>query len=193
MAHVVVVFVVQAGLLGCATETDVPSGGGQDPTSSATPESLADCNHGPGSRGDDLQLSSGLHWLEDDHAYDEPGEIFVCINPEIGGTVKVTGPVGVDVSPAEQLVDPAGSGILRFEVRVSPGASGDLKARTISGDTSSTLFGPMVESSDAGWGFREGEEAASVGPPTIARGAASLRPQRRNSYGDWERGNVTVG
>ncbi len=143
MVSVVVLFMVHAGLFGCA--------------SSATPESLAACNHGPGSRGDDLQLSSGLHWLEDGHGYDEPGEIFVCIDPELGGTVTLTGPDGVQVNPAEQRVDPAGSGVLRFEVRVDPGASGELKARTISGDTGSTLFGPVVESDDDGWTFREGD------------------------------------
>ncbi len=150
-------FLVYTALFGCAAGADDPGKGAQDPTSSATPARLGDCNHGPSSRGDDLQLSSGLHWLEDDHGYDEPGEIFVCINPEIGGTVTVTGPEGVDVSPAEQEVDPSGSGILRFEVRVQPGASGELKARTISGDTGSTLFGPAVESDDDGWTFREGD------------------------------------
>ncbi len=30
-------------------------------------------------------------WLEDGHGYDEPGEIFVCINPEVGGTVTEWG------------------------------------------------------------------------------------------------------
>ncbi len=142
MVSVVVLFTVQAGLIGCA--------------SSATPESLAACNHGPTSRGDDLQLSTGLHWVGDNHAFDEPGEIFVCIAPELGGTVTVTGPDGVRVTPAEQRVDPAGSGVLRFEVRVDPGASGEVKARTISGDTGSTLFGPVVESEEDGWTFREG-------------------------------------
>ncbi len=42
------------------------------------------------------------------------------------------------MTPAEQRVDPAGSGVLRFEVRVEP-------------------VGPVVESDDDGWTFREGD------------------------------------
>ncbi len=153
----VALLLVCPGLFGCASVADDPPPGGQDRASSTGPESLAACNDGPGSRGDDLQLSSGLHWLEVGHGYGEPGELFVCIAPEIGGIVTVTGPDGVQVTPAEQRVDPAGSGVLRFEVRVEPGASGEVKARTMSGDTGSTLFGPMVESDDDGWSFREGD------------------------------------
>jgi len=150
MVAVVVAAMVYTGLFGCSFLAD-------DPASTAPPESLAECNHGPSSRGSDVTFPSGLHWLEDEHAYDQAGEIFVCIDPEVGGTVTVTGPEGVEVSPTEQRVDTTGSGVLRFEVRVEPGASGGLEARTTSDGMGSTLVGPSVETDDDTWAFREGD------------------------------------
>lgn len=129
--------------------------GGPSEETQAAPSGLADCNHGPSTRGDDLQFPSGLHWLGDEHAYGEPGVLFVCLEPEIGGTVTVTGPEGVTVSPAKRRVDPDGDGILRFELRVEPGATGRLQARTVAEAGSSTLPGPEVATGESGWSLRE--------------------------------------
>ncbi|PUA81907.1 hypothetical protein C7S10_07620 [Nocardioides currus] len=133
------------GLLGC---------GGDDVV---VPTDLAECNHGPDSRGDDLQFPSAMHWLEDDHAYDEAADLYVCIDPEVGGTVSVTAPDGVEVAPGEQEVATDGDGILRFEVRVEPDASGQILARTESDGLGSGLFGPVVETDEDHWSFAEGD------------------------------------
>lgn len=100
-------------------------------------------------------ISLALHWNDGDHSYDEAADLFVCVLARMGGEVEVRAPDGVEVSPSRQRVDPSGSGVLRFSVRVSPGASGQIEATRRSEDGGGTEGGPEIATDDDHWSFQE--------------------------------------
>ncbi len=135
-------------LAGCSGDADDEAHPGV-----ATPTTFEECNHGPSPHADDLYFSLALHWNDVDHSYDEGAALYVCVNAQHGGEVSVIAPDGVTASPTRQRVDPSGTGVLRFTVRVTPGASGQIYGRTASEDGGGTQVGPEVATDDDHWSF----------------------------------------
>ena len=123
----------------------------------ATPSSIEQCNHPPGPRGDLPGLGGvALHWTAAEHGFDKPGDFFVCLNPGETGAVQVFAPDGVEVTPASQRVPSSGTGVVRFQVRVESGSSGQLEASVTVGGGGATLVVKIVPNDD-GWSFDEPE------------------------------------
>lgn len=126
-----------------------------DADSVTTPTELEECNHGPVPHADDLFIPLAMHWNDGDHTYDEGAPLFVCVSAAHGGEVSVHAPGGVAVSPPTRTIDPSGSGVLRFTVRATPGASGQIEASWDSEDIGGTQTGPEIDTDDDHWSFQE--------------------------------------
>ena len=96
-----------------------------------------------------------MHWKDVDHSYDEGAVVFVCVNPQLGGEALLIVPDGVAVSPTAWHVDPSGSGVLRFTVRVTPGASGQIYGQTKSESGGGSGPGLEVVTEDGHWSVAE--------------------------------------
>ena len=90
-----------------------------------------------------------------DHSYDEGAAVFVCVNPQRGGEAMLIVPDGVAVSPPARHVDPSGSGVLGFTVRVTPGASGQICGQAKSESGGGSGPGPEVVTEDCHWSVAE--------------------------------------
>lgn len=117
------------------------------------PTSPAECNDLGTHRGDGFVLA-GSDWSDDLHDYDEPATVYACVLASNGGTVRfqVTG-TGIAVTPARRQLTAYPSGIVPFEVRVSPGASGRLVMLQRGPGVSSGGPGPTVVAGTDGWHF----------------------------------------
>ena len=89
-----------------------------------------------------------------DHSYDKGAAVFVCVNTQLGGEAMLIVPDGVAVSPTARHVDPSGSGVLRFTVRVTPGVRADLRPDEERERWGAEL-GPEVVTEDGHWSFAE--------------------------------------
>lgn len=133
-------------LVGCRGNAD-------DDAGVTTPTRFEECNHGPRPHADDLYISLALHWNDVEHAYDEGAPVFVCVNAHMGGEASLIVPEGVTVTPERRRVDPTGNGVLRFTVRVNPGASGQVYGRWSSEAGGGSQEGPEVVTDDDHWSF----------------------------------------
>ena len=136
-------------LAGCSGDDDRPDAG------VATPTVFEECNPEPRTHGDGMAIGLALHWKDGDHSYDEGAAVFVCVYPQRGGEASLIVPDGVTVSPTTRHLDPSGSGVLRFTVRVTPGASGQIYGRTESEGGGGSELGPQVVTEDDHWSFAE--------------------------------------
>jgi hypothetical protein len=127
-----------------------------DPTSSprtGPPASPSDCSD-LGTHRVDGFVVAGSDWTEESHAYDEPATVYACVSASTEGTVRfqVTG-TGIAVTPARRQLTAHPGGVVPFQVRVSPGASGRLVMLQRGPAVSSGGPGPTVVAEADGWHF----------------------------------------
>jgi hypothetical protein len=136
-------------LAGCGDDASQPD------YSAPTPTSYEQCNVREPERDDPAMSGLRAHWQPTEHSYNEEASLFVCVPyPRQGGEVKVFFLEGVQVTPSTAPVDPAGTGIIRFAVRASEGASGRLYISYSDEGGGGAAPGPRVESDDDGWSMQ---------------------------------------
>jgi hypothetical protein len=122
--------------------------------SAGTPTEPTACNDLGTHRGDGFVLA-GSHWTGETHAYDESATVYACVLASGEGTVRfqVSGN-GIVVTPARRQMTAYPGGVVPFQVRVSPGASGRLvMLQQGPGRSSSGGPGPAVVGDSDGWHF----------------------------------------
>jgi hypothetical protein len=118
-----------------------------------TPTAAAACNDLPEHRDDGFVLA-GTDWSSQSHAYAGEATVYACVPPQPGGTVRLRAEgTGIQVSPAVAPVDPEGTGVIPFRVRVSPGTSGRLSMAWRFDGGGAGAPGPSVVSSRSTWHF----------------------------------------
>jgi hypothetical protein len=107
---------------------------------------------------DGPSIVAGFHWTGETHKFGVPAALYACVSPHQGRSVVITPvPAGVTVTPAEQPVDPDGSGVEKFAVVVQPGVAGRVWLQQLdNGVGPASLGGPRIVSGAGGWHFVAG-------------------------------------
>lgn len=94
-----------------------------------------------------------LGYAPTQYRFDQSGELRLCLSVMNGMTATVTPDLGIEVVPATTHVE-LDQEVLRFTLRVQPGASGAIKfgVRDKYGTSGlDTLFGPTIQATGSGW------------------------------------------
>lgn len=128
-----------------------PRAGGPPPH--PAPTDFGGCNDLAPHR-DDGFVVAGSDWSGEPHAYGEEATVYACLDPGMGGVVRlVVSGQAIHVRPVRRRVGAFPSGVVPFRVRVDPGGSGSIGVRQRAAGSGTGGPGPTIAAGDDGWRF----------------------------------------